>query len=61
MAMLTNREIEVLRVLASGKTDVEIASALCISVNTLKTHLKRIYQKLGARNRVEAVLKSDAN
>ena len=57
---LTNKESEVIRVLATGKTDVEIAQLMGISINTLKTHLKSIYRKLNARNRVEAVMQHAA-
>ncbi len=49
------REIEVLRLLAAGLTNEEIAGWLVLSTNTIKTHLKRIYEKLGAGSRIEAV------
>jgi LuxR family transcriptional regulator, maltose regulon positive regulatory protein len=52
---LTEREIAVLRMLAGSLTQREIASALYVSVNTLKTHTRTIYRKLGASSRVEAV------
>jgi LuxR family transcriptional regulator, maltose regulon positive regulatory protein len=51
---LSGREIEVLRLLASGKTNQEIADSLVISLNTVKTHVKNIHTKLGTRNRTEA-------
>lgn len=47
---LSSREIEVLRELASGKTNKEIADALCISVNTVITHRRNISSKLGIRS-----------
>lgn len=52
---LTDREIDVLRWLDSELTMAEIGAQLFISTNTVKTHLKRIYAKLGARGRYEAV------
>lgn len=58
MAELTTRESEVLILLRMGKTYVEIGEQLDISQNTVKTHLKSIYRKLGVRNRTEAVLKN---
>lgn len=52
---LTERELDVLRWLDSDLTMAEIGAQLFISTNTIKTHLKRIYTKLGARGRFEAV------
>jgi LuxR family transcriptional regulator, maltose regulon positive regulatory protein len=52
---LSDRELDVLRLLAGGRTNQEIANALYISVNTVKTHLKNIYGKLGVSNRRKAV------
>jgi ATP/maltotriose-dependent transcriptional regulator MalT len=52
---LTDRELDVLRWLDSELTMAEIGAQLFISANTVKTHLKRIYAKLGARGRYEAV------
>jgi len=55
---LSDRELEVLRLLADGLTNQEIAHALCVSVNTVKTHLRNIYGKLGVHNRRETVAKA---
>ena len=55
---ISEREIEVLRLLAGGLTYQEIAEAMFVSVNTVKSHLKSIYGKLGVHNRREAVAKA---
>ena len=52
---LSSRELTVVRYLASRHTNKEIATELFVSTNTLKTHVKRIYQKLGVSSRIEAV------
>ena len=51
---LTKREIEIVSCLPSGMIDREIAAKLFLSEATIKTHLKAIYRKLGARNRAQA-------
>lgn len=51
---LTGREVEVLRLLAAGSTNAEIAASLVISVHTVERHLANVYRKIGARNRAEA-------
>jgi DNA-binding CsgD family transcriptional regulator len=51
---LTAREVEVLRLLASGQTNAEIAGTLVISVHTVERHLANAYRKIGVRNRAEA-------
>jgi DNA-binding NarL/FixJ family response regulator len=53
---LSARELEVLRLLARGDSNKEIAAQLTLSENTIKTHLSRIFDKLGARSRTEAVM-----
>jgi DNA-binding CsgD family transcriptional regulator len=52
---LTPREWEVLRNLASGKTNAQIATGLFVTEGTVKSHVKHILRKLGATNRTEAV------
>ena len=52
---LSERELEVLSILASGKTNSEVAGDLFVSVGTVKSHTGNIYRKLGARNRAEAL------
>lgn len=52
---LSDRELEVARLLASGLRNDEIAGRLFVSRNTVKTHLAHIYSKLGVRSRTEAV------
>ncbi len=54
MATLTGRELEVLRLLAEGLTDREIARALTLSPRTVATHVSSVLHKLRARNRSEA-------
>ncbi len=53
---LTERETEVLRQLARGKSNKEIANSLFISETTVKTHVKNIMQKLGVPSRTQAAL-----
>ena len=55
-ALLTARELDVVRALARGRTNGEIAADLFVSLSTVKTHLGHIQAKIGARNRVEIVV-----
>lgn len=54
-AVLSDREVEVIRLLAQGRSNREIASDLFLSEATVKTHLVRIYRKLDSTNRAGAV------
>jgi DNA-binding NarL/FixJ family response regulator len=56
---LTRREYEILRHVAMGQTNPEIASALGLTRNTVKTYLQRALEKLGAHNRVEALSRAN--
>lgn len=55
---LSNRELEVLDRLAAGRSNKEIATELNVSPNTVKTHVSRLYEKLEASRRTEAILKA---
>jgi DNA-binding NarL/FixJ family response regulator len=52
---LTSREVEVLKLIAAGLSNTEIAAALVVSAATVKTHINHIFQKTGARDRAQAV------
>ncbi len=55
---LSEREMEILSEIASGKTNKEVAETIFISENTVKYHLKNIYLKLDVKNRAEAITKA---
>jgi len=54
---LSEREYELLLLLKTGVTNKEIADRLFISVNTVKTHLQRLFEKLDVRNRTQAIFR----
>jgi len=56
LAALTEREREILASAAAGLGNKEIADRLCVSLDTVKTHLHNTYRKLGVTRRVEAIL-----
>src|SRR5919112_5287739 len=55
---LSERELEVLAFIAAGKSNGEIARKLFVSTSTVKTHINRLYRKLGARSRTQAVARA---
>ncbi|HBH81316.1 MAG TPA: DNA-binding response regulator, partial [Nitrospira sp.] len=56
LSTLSDRERQILACAAVGESNKEIADHLCVSVDTVKTHLHHIYQKLSVDGRVEAVI-----
>jgi LuxR family maltose regulon positive regulatory protein len=57
-ALLSERELEVLRLIAAGQSNEEIAAQLIISLGTVKAHTSNIYRKLDARGRAQAIVKA---
>lgn len=55
---ISERELEVLRELAAGLSNKEIAIRLSVSPNTIKTHVANLFEKLGARRRTDAINKA---
>jgi len=53
---LTRAESAVLRELAQGRANGDIADRLCVSIETVRTHVRRVLGKLGVRSRTEAAL-----
>ena len=56
--MLSERELEVLRLLASGRSNKEIAGDLFLALGTVKNHTSNAYRKLGAANRADALVRA---
>jgi LuxR family maltose regulon positive regulatory protein len=57
---LSMREIEVLQLISEGLTNQQIASKLFLSLHTVKGHARKIYSKLGVKNRTQAIAKEKA-
>jgi DNA-binding NarL/FixJ family response regulator len=55
---LTSREMEILQLMSLGYTNRKIADKLYVSINTVKTHASNLFDKLGASNRVDALVKA---
>jgi LuxR family maltose regulon positive regulatory protein len=55
---LTSRELEILRLMSIGYSNQKIADKLYLSINTIKTHISNLFDKLGARNRVDALVRA---
>jgi LuxR family maltose regulon positive regulatory protein len=55
---LSERELEVLALIAAGNSNQEIAAKLFVSTSTVKTHINNLYRKLAARSRTQAVARA---
>jgi LuxR family maltose regulon positive regulatory protein len=52
---LSERELDILRLIATGRSNKEIAEILVIAVSTVKSHINNLYGKLGAQRRTQAI------
>jgi len=57
---LSEREVEILRLIAAGMSNQEITEKLIIAMSTLKTHINHIYAKLDVRSRTQAIVRARA-
>ena len=55
---ISPRELTVLREIAAGRSNKEIAAKLAVSPNTVKTHVARLFEKLGAKRRTDAIARA---
>jgi ATP/maltotriose-dependent transcriptional regulator MalT len=55
---LSNREIEVLQLMAAGLSNQEIANQLYVSLNTVKTHSAKLFEKMDVKRRTQAIEKA---
>jgi len=53
---LTDREIQIVKLLADGRSNKEIADSMCVAIETVKSHLQTIYKKLEVKGRTEAAV-----
>ncbi len=58
---LTERELQILRMIGSGVRNADIAESLCISPHTVKTHIYNVFRKIGVSNRMQAARWADDN
>jgi LuxR family maltose regulon positive regulatory protein len=58
--MLNERELAVLRLIAAGRSNREIADTLVIALSTVKTHINNLYGKLGIHSRTQALARARA-
>jgi len=61
MSSLTRRECEVLKMLSAGSGNIQIATDLCVSIHTVRSHLYRIFKKIDVANRHQAAIWANRN